>query len=135
MIYGNNIQIIIGYIKKEPKLTKTNSGKDVFTFETFVKDLAKKELGPDGYPVGEWFKVVVWGNYGVSLSNFMKKGDKVYVVGSNKSSKTSDGKTYWHLLASYVMQLSSDKRNVAPEPVLSTDEAPDPVDDYDPFAE
>lgn len=127
---------IVGYIKKEPTHEQTKNGIDVLSFSVFVRNPRMKDkVTTEGYPVGDWFAIKVWGKYAVSLANVLKKGDQVLVQGEYISNKNED-KVYWTLHATKVMKLYGGRPTEAQrEPVLSADEAPDPVDVYDPFAE
>jgi single-stranded DNA-binding protein len=48
-----------------------------------------------------WFDVSVWGAYGVSIEKYIRKGDKVTVIGAY-SERESDGKVYKKLDAKWI---------------------------------
>lgn len=84
-----NLTIKIGRLTSDPELRYTNSGKAVASFNIAVRKKFKQE----GQKDADFFKCVVWNKSAEYLSNNMKKGGRLAVVGrsENKNYENQQG--------------------------------------------
>ena len=80
----NNITLI-GNLTNDVELRQTTTGKDVCVFSIAVNRPFSEET--------DFFPVVVWGNRAENCAKYLKKGNKVGVVGymQNRTYETKDG--------------------------------------------
>lgn len=74
-----NQVILIGRVGKDPELRKTNGGTSIAIFPMATS----WKSGDKEYT--EWHRVRAWGNLAESVAERVRKGDKVTVVGRNKT--------------------------------------------------
>lgn len=85
-----NKVILIGNLTKDPELASTPSGTSVCHFSIAVsRDYANAE----GNRETDFFNVNVWRNQGENCHKYLKKGNKVSLIGSlqNRSYEDKDG--------------------------------------------
>ena len=85
----NNV-ILIGNLTRDPELTETSSGIAVCRFSIAVsRDYANAE----GNREADFFNITVWRGRAENCGKYLKKGNKVAVVGSlqNRSYDDKDG--------------------------------------------
>ena len=70
---------IIGNICSDVELRTTQAGQEVCTFDVAV-NRRKTQKNPE--PGADFFHVSVWGERGRTCNQYLKKGNKVSVVGS-----------------------------------------------------
>lgn len=85
-----NKAILIGNLTKDPELTTTPSGVSVCRFGLAV---SRDYPNADGSRETDFFNVVVWRNTAENCGKFLKKGNKVAIVGSiqNRQYTADDG--------------------------------------------
>jgi len=74
---------IIGNLGRDPETKKSGSGNDFCTFSVGTQNRSEDKT--------EWFNVVAFGKVGVACSEYLKKGDKVFVEGTLRSNEWEDG--------------------------------------------
>ena len=82
--------ILIGNLTKDPELTETPNGSSVCRFAIAVtRDYKNNE----GNRETDFFNITVWGVRGENCGKYLKKGNKVAVVGSlqNRTYEDKDG--------------------------------------------
>ena len=83
----NNVYLD-GNIGQDPSLRFTQGGTAVMNFSMATKESIKRDN--EWVEHTEWHSIVVWGNRAESLSKMLKKGSKVTVKGSIRSSEWTD---------------------------------------------
>ena len=118
--------ICVGNLTRDPELRETPNGTPVCSFGIAVK----RDFGED---VTDFFNVTVWQNQAKNCKEYLKKGNKVAVVGSlqNRTFEDKDGnkRTVTEVVAREVEFLSP--KTEEPEVVTATRERPQltPLDD------
>lgn len=82
-----NKAVLSGNLGKDPELRYTTSGKAVASFSVATKEkFDDKELT-------DWHNIVVWGKRAENVSQQLKKGDLIFVIGriTNRSWDDKDG--------------------------------------------
>jgi len=74
---------IIGNLGRDPEAKQSGSGTDFSTFSVGTQNRSEDKT--------EWFNVVAFGKVGVACSEYLKKGDKVFVEGPLRSNEWEDG--------------------------------------------
>ena len=74
-----NKVFLIGNITRDPELAETTSGVKVCRFSLAVN---RNYSGPDGERKTDFFNVTAWRGLGENIARFVKKGNKLSVVGS-----------------------------------------------------
>ena len=85
-----NKVIIVGNLTRDPELTTTPSGVAVCRFAIAV---SRDYASADGSRETDFFNVTVWRGRAENCGKYLKKGNKVAVVGSlqNRSYEDKDG--------------------------------------------
>ncbi len=85
-----NKVFLIGNLTRDPELSTTPSGVAVCRFSIAV---SRDYAGADGSRETDFFNVTVWRGRGENCGKYLKKGNKVAVVGSlqNRSYEDKDG--------------------------------------------
>jgi len=89
MSEGLNRVMLLGNLGADPELRFTQGGQGVLnariaTTESYLdKNKVRQERT-------DWHNVVIWGKRGEALSKFLKKGDRVFVEGSLRTSSYED---------------------------------------------
>ena len=98
-----NKVIIIGNLTKDPESTKTQSEISVCRLSVAV---SRDYAGADGNRETDFFNVTVWRNQADNCAKYLKKGNKVAIVGSlqNRTYEDKDGikRTVTEIIASEV---------------------------------
>lgn len=92
MAYGRgsvNKVILLGRLGKDPDLKYTPSGVAVATF-SIATDLAWKDQEGNQKQATEWHRVVAWRKTGEIASNYLKKGNQVYIEGRLQTRSWND---------------------------------------------
>lgn len=74
-----NKVFLIGNITRDPELAETASGVKVCRFSLAVN---RNYAGPDGERKTDFFNVTAWRGLGENVAKFVKKGNKLAIVGS-----------------------------------------------------
>ena len=85
-----NKVILVGNLTRDPEVTETPSGSAVCRFSVAVtRDYANNE----GTRETDFFNITVWNKLAENCGRYLKKGNKVAVVGSlqNRSYEDKDG--------------------------------------------
>lgn len=102
-----NKVILVGNLTRDPELTTTPSGVAVCRFAIAV---SRDYASADGSRETDFFNVTVWRGRAENCGKYLKKGNKVAVVGSlqNRSYEDKDGnkRTVTDIVASEVEFLS-----------------------------
>lgn len=83
-----NKVFLIGNITRDPELAETASGVKVCRFSLAVN---RNYAGPDGERKTDFFNVTAWRGLGENVAKFVKKGNKLSVVGSIEIRNYEDG--------------------------------------------
>ena len=85
-----NKVILIGNLTRDPELTETPSGVAVCRFSIAV---SREYANADGARETDFFNITVWRGRAENCGKYLKKGNKVAVVGSlqNRSYEDKDG--------------------------------------------
>lgn len=85
-----NKVILIGNLTRDPELTETPSGVAVCRFSIAV---SREYANADGNRETDFFNITVWRGRAENCGKYLKKGNKVAIVGSlqNRSYEDKDG--------------------------------------------
>ncbi len=85
-----NKVILIGNLTRDPELTETPSGVAVCRFSIAV---SRDYANADGTRETDFFNITVWRGRAENCGKYLKKGNKVAIVGSlqNRSYEDKDG--------------------------------------------
>ena len=85
-----NKVILVGNLTRDPELTETATGVAVCRFSIAVQ---RDYAGADGTREADFFNVTVWRGRAENCGKYLKKGNKVAVVGSlqTRSYEDKDG--------------------------------------------
>ena len=85
-----NKVILIGNLTRDPELTETPNGTSVCRFSIAVQ---RDYAGNDGNRETDFFNITVWNRRAENCGKYLKKGNKVAVIGSlqNRSYEDKDG--------------------------------------------
>jgi single-strand DNA-binding protein len=107
-----NKVILIGNLTRDPELASTPSGTSVCHFSIAV---SRDYANADGNRETDFFNVNVWRERGENCHKYLKKGNKVAVVGSlqNRSYEDKDGvkRTITEIVANEVEFLTPKQAN------------------------
>jgi single-strand DNA-binding protein len=84
-----NVTYLDGRIGQDPSLRFTQGGTAVMNFSMATTE-NRKQSDETWKEFTEWHAIVVWGKRAESLSKMLKKGSKVTIVGSIRSSEWTD---------------------------------------------
>ena len=111
-----NKVILVGNLTRDPEQTETPSGVAVCRFAIAV---SRDYANADGNKETDFFNITVWRNKAESCGKYLKKGNKVAIVGSlqNRSYEDKDGikRTVTDVIASDVEFLTpkqSEEENI-----------------------
>ncbi len=81
---------LIGNLTRDPELSETSSG---VAFCRFAIAVNRAFAGNDGTREADFFNITVWRNQAENCGKYLKKGNKVAIVGSlqNRSYEDKDG--------------------------------------------
>jgi single-strand DNA-binding protein len=85
---------VIGNVTRDPEMRTTTSGQKVVTIGVATNERWKDKASGEMKERSEFHNVVVWGDLAQEVSNFIRKGSKVFVSGrvQTRSWETQDGK-------------------------------------------
>ncbi len=99
---------IIGNCGKEPEMRFLPNGTPTSTFSVAVNNKFTNKSG-EAQEETEWFNVVCWAKLAETVSQYLKKGQQVYVEGRQKTREwiDKDGQKHWRteLIAQRVLCL------------------------------
>jgi len=128
----NRIQLI-GNVGKDPESSYTPSGKMVTKFTLAVSNTWK--TGDEKKTETEWFNLEAWDGIAKTISQYVKKGSKLYVEGRIKTDKFEgkDGsgtKYFTKVVVSNIQFLGDNNRDTSQqvEQEQSSAETPDEGD-------
>jgi single-strand DNA-binding protein len=84
-----NKAIIIGNLGAAPETRYTPSGKQTASFSVATTEKWKNQNGAQQEST-EWHRVITWGRLAEICSEYLDKGDKVYVEGKIQTRKWQD---------------------------------------------
>ena len=84
----NNAVWLSGNLTRDAELSVTKSGKQVCKFGIAVGERKSKEDTKTHF-----FDCIIWGNYGEAMQRYLRKGQKVALIGRLNYSSWSDPKT------------------------------------------
>ena len=117
---------IVGNVTRDPELRTTTNGQQVLTLGVATNDRWKDKATGEDRERAEFHNVVVWGDLAQEVSNYLKKGNRVYVSGrvQTRSWETKDGskRTTTEVVAEQVSLLGV--QNTAALESVRTDAAP-----------
>ncbi len=92
-MYSLNRATIIGNITRDPELRYTPNGQAVTSFSVATNRRWKNPGSGEMQEATEYHDVVAWGKAAEFVSNYLKKGNKIYVDGrlQTRSWETPDG--------------------------------------------
>ena len=115
--------MIIGNLGRDPEMRYTPSGQAVTQFSVATNRNYRDPQG-EWQSETEWFRVVVWGDQGERVAEYLRKGHKVYVEGRLQTRQWEDqsgNKRYTtELIANRVSSL--ERRDRDGEPPFPGDE-------------
>ena len=115
--------MIIGNLGRDPEMRYTPSGQAVTQFSVATNRNYRDPQG-EWQSETEWFRVVVWGDQGERVAEYLRKGHKVYVEGRIQTRQWEDqsgNKRYTtELIANRVSSL--ERRDRDGEPPFPGDE-------------
>ena len=108
--------IIKGRLTRDPELKTSQSGTEYCKFSVAVD----RRLGKDKEKTTDFFDCTAFGNTGVAISKFFRKGKEILVEGrmeSNRVAKDDTTRTYWGLSVDTFEFCGSKSDAEAPAPV------------------
>lgn len=118
-----NKVILIGNLTKDPELTEIPSGVAVCRFSIAV---SRDYANADGTRETDFFNITVWRGRAENCGKYLKKGNKVAVIGSlqNRSYEDKDGikRTVTDIIASDVEFLTPKQSSSDDEVVVASKE-------------
>lgn len=92
-MYSLNRATIIGNLTRDPELRYTPNGQAVTSFSVASNRRWRNQQTNEWQEATEYHDIVAWGKTAEFVSNFMKKGNKIYVDGrlQTRSWETPDG--------------------------------------------
>lgn len=123
-----NKVILVGNLTKDPELTETANGVAVSRFSVAV---SRDYTDADGNRETDFFNVTVWRGRAESCGKFLKKGNKVAIVGSlqNRSYEDKDGiKRYVTDVVAEEVEFLTPKGNGEPRELPGADRYDKPAD-------
>ncbi len=92
-MYSLNRATIIGNITRDPELRYTPNGQAVTSFSVATNRRWKNQATNDWQEATEYHDCVAWGKSAEFISNYLKKGNKIYIDGrlQTRAWETPDG--------------------------------------------
>ena len=81
--------MIIGNLGRDPEMRYTPGGQAVTQFSVATNRNYRDQQG-EWQSETEWFRVVVWGDQGERVAEYLRKGHKVYVEGRIQTRQWED---------------------------------------------
>ena len=128
MANGLNLAIIIGNVGQDPETKFLPSGEAVTNFSIATSESWKDKNSGERKDRTEWHKVVAFGRLAEIISEYAKRGSKLYISGSLRTRQwEKDGqKHYTTEIVAKEMQLLDRKEAEKPAEVGFSD-----MDDFD----
>jgi single-strand DNA-binding protein len=82
---GINKVVLIGNVGKDPEIKEFQSGDKAVKFSIATSETWKDKATGEKKERVEWHNVTVFGKLADVVAQYVKKGSKVYVEGSNKT--------------------------------------------------
>jgi single-strand DNA-binding protein len=111
--------MVMGHAGRDAELRFTQNGLAMAKFSVAVSQGKDKPT--------DWFAVTVWREQAERVAEQVKKGDLVQVIGSMRSSKDKDEKTYWGITAQRVITFKrheAEQQSIGEEVEYSSEEIP-----------
>ena len=111
MTRGLNKVMIIGQLAHDPEMRHTPSGKSVTTFSVGTNRTWSTSDG-EKHTETEWFNIVTWGNLAEICSQYLSKGQQVYIEGRLQTRKWEDIERTKHTtieIVAYEMMMLGDR--------------------------
>lgn len=89
MAEGLNRVLLLGNLGFDPELRTTSGGSAVLKLRLATSEKYKDQSGA-WQERTEWHRVVVWGKRGEALHRFLRKGSRIFVEGSLRTSSYED---------------------------------------------
>lgn len=85
---------LVGNLGKDPELRYTPQGTPVCSFSMATNERRKDQSG-ESQDITTWFKITLWGRQAETASQYLTKGQPVYIEGRLRTSEWTDrdGKT------------------------------------------
>ncbi len=139
---GVNKVILIGNLGADPESRTTPSGMAITRIRLATTERRKDRDSGEWTDHTEWHRVVLFGRLGEVAAQYLRKGSKVYVEGSLRTSKWQgqDGQDRWttEIIANEMQMLDSrggGDAPFAPQPSAAATQpaaaGPAPVDDFE----
>jgi single-strand DNA-binding protein len=87
---GVNKVIIIGNVGQDPEIKYTASGAPVVTVSIATSEIWRDKQTGENKEKTEWHRVVFFNKLAEIISQYIKKGSKLYVMGSLRTRKWED---------------------------------------------
>ncbi len=81
--------ILVGNLGKDPELRYTPQGTPVCNFSLATNERRKDKAG-DSQDVTTWFKVTLWGRQAETASQYLTKGQSVFIEGRLRLEEWTD---------------------------------------------
>lgn len=102
MSKGVNKVILVGNVGEDPRVNYTKNGKAVASLSLATSlSWKNKETGTEEEHT-EWHKIVFFGRLAEIISEFVKKGIKIYVEGSIKTREYTDSSGITHKITEII---------------------------------
>lgn len=131
-----NKVMIIGYLRREPEMRYTPSGRPVTTFSV---DVSRSWNTADGerHNETEWFNVVTWSNLAEICKQYLTKGQQVYIEGRLQTRRWEDKEGIKHtsveIVANEMMMLGERRDTNHSQGESSEETESQPHEDEFPF--
>lgn len=135
MAYGRgsvNKVLLLGRLGKDPELKYTPSGAAVATF-SIATDLAWKDQEGNQKQQTDWHRIVAWRKTAEIASNYLKKGNQVYIEGRLQTRSWNDKNNVTHYMTEVIAEnlvLIGSKMDRGEAPM----DAPPPAEEFAPGA-
>ena len=131
MANGVNRVIIIGNVGQDPETRYLPSGEAVTNLSVATSESWKDKQSGERKDRVEWNRVVAFGKLAEIISEYARKGSKVYLSGSLRTRKwEKDGQTHYTTeIVAREMQLLDRREGGADKPQQQTD--PGGFDDFE----
>ena len=122
-----NKAIILGNVGKDPEMRQTQSGEPVANFSIATSEKYKDKTG-NQVEKTEWHNIVAFGKLAGIISQYVNKGDQLYIEGKITTRKWQDktGADRWstEIIANQMQMLGGGQKHTAtPGPVVRPEPA------------
>ena len=135
---GVNKVILVGNLGADPDIREMPTGGSVARVSIATSDAWKDKVTGESKERTEWHRVVFFGKRAETVSQYLKKGSKIYVEGSLRTNKwqDQDGKDRYttEVIADNFQFLDSrGSSDLSESPNITSASSDDPFDDDIPF--